>query len=141
MRSLTWFETIAGNQRVCSRPSSIGPTWLGAQTMQVSAAGSRPGFSARGGGGAHDPLDDLRVGELDDRAVADPPGHPERLRPVARDPHRDLRKLRPHPLELEILVVPMDFLAVHERLDHLEAPLELRHANRLLADVAPGRVS
>jgi hypothetical protein len=31
----------------------------------------------------------------------------------------------------------MHFLAVHERLDHREAPLELRDAHRLLADVAP----
>ena len=46
IRSFTWFETIAGNQRVCSRPSSIGPTWLGAHTMHLSAAGSRPASSA-----------------------------------------------------------------------------------------------
>ena len=91
--------------------------------------------------GAHDPLDDLGVGELDDDAVAHAAGDAERLRAVARDPHGDLRQLRAHPLELEVLVVPDDLLAVHEVLDHREPPLELGHAHRLLADVAPSGVA
>ncbi len=44
---MTWFETIAGNQRVCSIPSWMSSeTWLGAPTMHCSASGSRPASSA-----------------------------------------------------------------------------------------------
>jgi hypothetical protein len=44
---MTWFETIAGNQRTCSRASARSAvTWLGAQTMHSSASGSRPSSSA-----------------------------------------------------------------------------------------------
>ena len=55
--------------------------WLGALTMHLSAAGSRPASSAAWTGGGHDPLDDVRVGELDDDAVALPPRDRERLGP------------------------------------------------------------
>ncbi len=71
-------------------------------------------------GGVHDPRDDLGVGELDDHAVADAPRDRERLRAVARDPDGDLRQLLAHPLELEILVVPVDLAAVHELAHHRE---------------------
>src|SRR5256885_1397516 len=44
---MTWFETIAGNQRTCSRASArSSETWLGAQTMHSSASGSRPSSAA-----------------------------------------------------------------------------------------------
>ena len=115
--------------------------WLGAQTMHLSA----DGVAARLGGGfarrGHDPLDDHRVGELDDHAVADAACDGERLRPVAGDPHRDLGKLGPHPRELQRLLVPLDLAAVHELLDHRAAPLELGDADGLVADVAHRRVA
>ena len=139
---MTWFDTIAGNQRTCSRASAMSSVmWLGAQTMHLSSDGSRP--ASRGGlaSGVHDPLDDHRVGELDDDAVADPSCDRERLRTVAGDPHRDLRKLRPHPRELERLLVPLDLATVHELLDHPAAPLELGDTNGLVADVAHRRVA
>ena len=115
--------------------------WLGALTMHLSAAGSRPASSAACAGRGHDPLDDVRVGELDDDAVALPPGDGERLRPVAGDVHLDLGQLRPHPLELELLVVPGHLLAVHERLHHLQRLLEVGDLHRLAAHVAHRRVA
>ena len=115
--------------------------WLGALTMHLSAGGIATGLLGRLPGRVHDPLDDVRVGELDDDAVALPPGDGERLRPVAGDVHLDLGQLRPHPLELELLVVPGDLLAVHERLHHLQRFLEVRDPHRLAADVAHGRVA
>src|SRR5581483_780639 len=89
----------------------------------------------------HDPRDDLRVGELDDDAVSDAAGDAERLRPIAGHPHRDLGQLLAHPLELELLVVPLHLAAVHEVLDHRERALEFRHLHRLAADVAHGGVA
>src|SRR5918911_364042 len=89
----------------------------------------------------HDPLDDHRIGELDDHAVADPPGDAERLRPVARNPHRDVGELRPHPLELQLLAVPLDLAAVHQVLDHPAACLELGHLHGLQAHDPPRRVA
>jgi hypothetical protein len=87
-------------------------------------------------GRVHDPADDLGVGELDDDAVADPPRDGERLRPVAGDVHLDRRELLAHPLELELLLVPLDRAAVHQVLHHRERPLELGHADGLQADYA-----
>ena len=69
-------------------------------------------------GRVHDPLDDVRVGQLDDDPVADATGDGEGLRPVAGDVHLDPGQLRADPRELELLVVPGHVLAVHERLDH-----------------------
>jgi hypothetical protein len=44
---MTWFETIAGNQRTCSRASArSSEMWLGAPTMHLSSVGSRPTSSA-----------------------------------------------------------------------------------------------
>ena len=44
---MTWFETIAGNQRTCSRASARSSvTWLGAPTMHFNCDGSRPASSA-----------------------------------------------------------------------------------------------
>ncbi len=44
---MTWFETIAGNQRTWSRASARSSvTWLGAPTMHFSCDGSRPASSA-----------------------------------------------------------------------------------------------
>jgi hypothetical protein len=90
-----------------------------------------PRLLGRLAGGGHDPLDDVRVGELDDDAVSLPPRNGERLRPVAGDVHLDLGQLRPDPLELELLVVPGDLLAVHERLHHLQRFLEVGDLHRL----------
>ena len=90
--------------------------------------------------GGHDPLDDVGVGELDDHAVPLPAGDRERLGAVARDVHLDLRQLRPDPLELQVLAVPVHLLAVHERLDHLQRVLELGDLHGVLADVAARRV-
>ena len=115
--------------------------WLGALTMHLSAAGSRPASSAACAGRGHDPLDDVGVGELDDDAVPLPPRDRERLRPVTGDVHLDLGQLGPHPLELELLVVPGDLLAVHERLHHLQRFLEVGHLHRLAAHVAHRRVA
>ena len=84
--------------------------------------------------GFHDPLDDLGVGELDDDAVPDAPRHAEGPRAVARYLHRDLGQLVADPFELELLLVPLDFSAVHQVLDHPQPGLELRHADRLQAD-------
>ena len=81
--------------------------------------------------GTHDPLDDLGVGELDDHAVADATRDAERARSVAGDPHRDVGQLFPDPLELELLVVPLDLAAVHQVLDHRQAALELGHPHGL----------
>ena len=112
----------------------------GAQTIGFSAAGSRPASSADVPGDAHDPFDDVRIGELDDDAVADATGDAERLRAVAGDVHRDLRaSLRPR--ELELLAVPLDRPAVHQILDHHERALELGHLDRLEPDHTPGRVA
>ena len=116
-------------------------TWLGALTMHFSAAGSRPASSAARAGGRHDPLDDVGVGELDDHAVPLPARDRERLGAVTGDVHLDLRQLRADPFQLEVLVVPVDGLAVHERLDHAQRPLELGDLDRLQADVAHGRVA
>ncbi len=44
---MTWFETIAGNQRTCSRASAMSSLiMLGAPTMHFSALGSRPASTA-----------------------------------------------------------------------------------------------
>src|ERR687886_100701 len=44
---MTWFETMAGNHRDCSRASAMSSeTWLGAPTMHLSSDGSRPASSA-----------------------------------------------------------------------------------------------
>ena len=139
---MTWFETIAGNQRTWSR--ALGDVVRDVARRADDALERRrvaAGLLGRLPCGVHDPLDDHRVGELDDHAVADATRDGERLRPVARDPHRDLGQLRPHPLELELLVVPVHLAAVHEVLDHPAAPLELGHLDGLLADVAPRRVA
>ena len=109
--------------------------------MHFSAAGSRPASSAARARRRHDPLDDVRVGELDDHAVALAARDRERLRPVAGDVHLDLGQLGPDPLQLQLLVVPVDGLAVHERLDHLQRRLELRDLDRLAADVAHSGVA
>jgi len=100
-----------------------------------------PGFLGRLPRGRHDPLDDVGIGELDDHAVPLPAGDGERLRPVARDMHLDLRQLRADPLQLELLAVPLDLFPVHERLDHAQCFLELRDSHRLLPDVAARRVT
>ena len=49
----------------------------------------------------HRPLDDVRVGQLDDHAVADRPGDREHLRAVAGHVHLDRRQLGAHPGELD----------------------------------------
>jgi hypothetical protein len=72
--------------------------------------------------------------QLDDHAVADPACDGERLRPVARDPHRDVGQLFAHPLQLELLFVPVDRAAVHQVLDHRAALLELRDLDRFQSD-------
>src|SRR5439155_10876896 len=59
-------------------------------------------------GGVHDPLDDHGVGELDYHAVRDPARYGERLRAVAGDPHGDVGQLLAHPVQLQLLVVPVD---------------------------------
>ena len=82
--------------------------WLGAQTMHLQRGRVAAGLLGGLAGRVHDPLDDLRVGELDDHAVADAAGDAERLRPVAGDVHRDLGQLLAHPLQLELLLVPVD---------------------------------
>ncbi len=89
----------------------------------------------------HDPLDDHRVCELDDHAIAHAACDGQRLRPVAGDPHRDLGELRSHPAELELLVVPLDLSPVHELPDHAAATLELGDAHRLVPDIANRRVA
>src|SRR5262249_12579196 len=94
------------------------------------------GLLGRAARRVHDPLDDHRVGELDDHAVAHAPGHGERLRAVAGDPYRDLGKLLAHPFELKLLAVPLNWPAVHEVLDHRAAPLELGDAHGLQPDDA-----
>jgi hypothetical protein len=44
---MTWFETIAGNQRTASRASCMSSvTMLGAQTRHWSSSGSRPASAA-----------------------------------------------------------------------------------------------
>ena len=44
---MTWFETMAGNQRTCSRASArSSEMWAGAPTMHLSCPGSRPASSA-----------------------------------------------------------------------------------------------
>ena len=110
-------------------------TWLGALTMHFSAAGIAPCFLGCAARCRHDPLDDVRVGELDDHAVSLPARDRERLRAVTRDVHLDLGQLGPDPLQLQLLVVPVDRGAVHERLDHLERCFELGDLDRLAADV------
>ena len=115
--------------------------WAGAPTMHLSCVRVAARLLGRAPRRVHDPLDDLGVGELDDHAVADAAGDRERLRPVAGDPDRDRRQLRPHPLQLEVLVVPVDLAAVHELVDHRERLLELRDLHRLPADEADGRVA
>ena len=88
----------------------------------------------------HDPLDDVRVGELDDDAVAHAARDGQRLRPVAGDVHRDLGAAL-GPLERQLLLVPLDRPAVHQVLHHPQAPLELGDPDRLQADDAPRRVA
>ena len=74
----------------------------------LERGGVAAGLLGGAAGGRHDPLDDVRVGELDDHAVAQPARDRERLRPVAGDVHLDLGQLRPDPLQLQLLVVPVD---------------------------------
>jgi hypothetical protein len=50
--------------------------------------------------------------------------------------HLDRGQLGPHPGELEVDVVPVHLLAVHERLDHPDRVLEAPDAHGLLVDVA-----
>src|SRR2546422_6863027 len=54
--------------------------------------------------GVDDPLDDHRVRELDDHAVSHTARDSQRFRSVAGDPHRDVRQLVTHPLQLELLL-------------------------------------
>ena len=91
-------------------------------------------------GEAHDPLDDLRVGELDDHALGMAPGHSQRLRAVARKVERDLRQVL-GPLELELLAVPLGLSAVHQVLHHRRRSLVLGDLDGLQADVATSGVT
>ena len=115
--------------------------WLGALTMHLSADGSRPASSAAFR--AVSMIHWMMSGSASWMITPSPdaPGDGERLRPVAGDVHLDLRQLRPHPLQLELLLVPRHLLAVHERLDHLQRCLEVGHLHRLAADVADRRVA
>src|SRR4026209_2809167 len=95
MRSMTWFETIAGNQRTCSRaPAMSSEMWLGGGAMpprdvvrdvarrRDDALELRRVASSllrRPACGVHDPLDDHGVGELDDHAAVHTPRDRERL--------------------------------------------------------------
>src|SRR3989304_2317434 len=120
---MTWFETIAGYQPTWSRASAMSPeTWLGAETMHLSAAGSRPASSAA-----------LRAVSMIHVMIAGSAGW------VATPP--PTRPPTPPPLELHLLLVPRDRAAVHERLDHRDPALELGHLHGRLADVAHGRVA
>jgi hypothetical protein len=85
---------------------------------------------------AHRPLDDVRVGELDDHAVAEAARDRQHLRAVAGHVHLDLRQVAAHPWEVELGVVPLNGLAVHERLDHPQRLLEALHRHGLLPDDA-----
>ena len=89
---------------------------------------------------ADDPLDDLRIGELDDDPVGDAAGHREHTRPVAGDVDGDLR-LSLRPLEVDVGVVPAHGLAVCELLDHRRRALELVDLDRLLPDRPARRVA
>src|SRR2546430_2589684 len=82
-----------------------------------------------------------QISSVTNSPCAAPPRHSERLRPVARDPDRDLGQLLPHPLELELLVVPPHLAAVHEVAHHCERRLELRDFHRLTPDVPHGGVA
>jgi hypothetical protein len=44
---MTWFDTMAGNQRTCSRAAAMSSVICeGAPTMHFSSLGSRPASSA-----------------------------------------------------------------------------------------------
>ena len=102
----------------------------------LQVGGVAPGFLRGASCGVHDPLDDHGIRQLDDDAVGDAARDRECLRAVAGDPHRDVRKVVADPLQLELLLVPVHGPAVHQVLDHLAAPLELRHADGLEPDDA-----
>ena len=103
--------------------------------MHSSTSGSRPSFSAEARAVAM--IHSMITGSASWMITPSetPPGDAERLRPVAGDVHRDLRLLQ-RPGELELLVVPVDLLSVHEPLDHPAGLLELGHLHRLLPDHA-----
>ena len=88
-------------------------------------------------GGVHDPLDDLRVGELDDHAVADAAGDGRAPSARSRRPTSGSSAAPCAPTSsFELLLVPLDRPAVHQVLDHRAAALELGDLDRLQADDA-----
>src|SRR5919197_268660 len=132
---MTWFETIAGNQRTCSRASArSAPMWLGAQTMHSSSDGSRPASSAarRAVSMIHWMICGSASWMMTPSAIRPAT---ERARPVAGDVERDAR-LGAGPRQLQLLVVPGDRLAVHQRLDHPARLLEPLDLDRLEPDHA-----
>ena len=94
------------------------------------------------GGGAHvrdRPLQDHRVGELEDEAVGLAPAQRERLRPVAGHPHVELPV--DHPRDPDLAGRRLDRAALGELLDDVHRLLGLGQRRRLLAEHAPGGVA
>ena len=95
------------------------------------------------GGGArlaHDPVDDVDVGQLDHDAVALATRDAERPGAVAGDPDGDLGQVL-GPLERDLLAVPVGRAAVGELADQLGRGLELAHLDGLQPDRATRRVA
>ena len=107
---------------------------------RLEQGGIAPGLLGGGARLAHDPVDDVDVGELDHDAVALTAGDAERARPVARDPDGDLGQAL-GPLERDLLAVPVGGAAVRELADQLGRRLELAHLHGLEADRPARRVA
>src|SRR5436190_3541304 len=85
------------------------------------------------------PSDEARIGELDDRAVGDPPGELESLRPVTRDPHWE--PLLSRPVEMQSRAFVHDLAALAQITDHVRGFLQHREVCWFLSENPPGRIA
>ena len=136
-RSRTWFDTSAGNQRVRSRPRSLGPTCAGAAAWTLISPGVLPAAASAFAQLRDEPADEVRIGELEDEPVRHPTGHGQGHGPVAGDPHRQPPLAGPGQLQLGALVG--DRPALDEVADDADRFLEGLHRGRRLAQHAAGQ--
>ena len=101
--------------------------------------GSRPASARALAHEADAPLDQVRVGELEDDAVGDAPGQLQRLRAVAGDPDRQRRRCAQ--VQLDLLALVVDRLARGQLADSLRRRLKVGQRRRLLAQHAPRAVA
>ena len=105
----------------------------------LDAAGVAAGLARRRAHLGHEPADEVRVADLEHRAVRDPPGQLEGHGAVARDPDRE--PVAAGPAELEHRPLELDRATLDESADHVDRRLEILHRRRSLAQHAPRRVA